>query len=139
MSKKKTKGPDRDKAGRFLSGNNCGRPKGTVSKAGLAARQLAAANSVELMEKEIQAALDGDKPLLKLFVEKILPKNGLDIGVVANGKTGLEMVYSLLSQLQIDGVTGSDVAGQVELIRVLAKVKEIEDLSVRIKALEEQL
>lgn len=126
----------RDSKGKFAPGNS-GRPKGSVSESVHLARRVAAKDSEELMKKAVSLALDGDIPLLKMFVDKLLGKR-LDSGLtVPVSKSPQKMTQALLKGLQTDSITADDAAGFVQIIDLHLKAVELEDVQTRLQVLED--
>ena len=138
-SQKKGKDTGRDAKGRFLKGHGTGRPKGSCGKHVLSCRTIVADRSEQLIKKALDLAIvEGNERMLSLFVGKLLPAKGMDAGIAPQGKTALEMIESLLSQLRTPGVTGADASGHIELIKTLITAKELDDFEKRLKVLEEK-
>lgn len=129
-------GSGRDKRGRFTVGNP-GKQKGTVSRPILTARQVVADQTGNLVAKALEMALEGNESMLKLFVGRILPKDGFDLGLKPSGTTPLAMVESLFEQYQQDGITAGDLAGHLQLFKVLFDALELQDFKIRLEALEQ--
>ena len=56
------------------SGNPAGRPKGSLNTTTEAAKAVLVKHTPELIEKAVQMALDGNETMLKVLIERILPR-----------------------------------------------------------------
>ena len=56
------------------SGNPSGRPKGSLNTTTEAAKAVLVKHTPELIEKAVQMALDGNETMLKVLIERILPR-----------------------------------------------------------------
>jgi len=118
----------------FKKGNP-GRPKGSVSKSVLTARRLMTDYSDHLMREGIKVAMDGDVQMLRFFCNKLIGK--LDAGIKPKGDSPADMLRSILRQINKNGVSADDAAGQVEIIKALTTAIELEDVQKRLTALED--
>ena len=128
--------------GRFVpgkSGNPAGRPRG--SKARVSLRTLLEANGVELIEKCVALALDGDSGALRLCLDRILPSlrpveqpttfHLPDTSISDQGRSVLEAMAQ--GALSVD-----QGARLLTSIGTLARVVETSELIERIELLEKK-
>ncbi len=100
-------------------------------------RRLAIANSPDIMAIAIRKALAGDNVMIKFFLEKIVGKDNLDIGIKTPNKgTTTDKVNGLWEQMGVSGTTASDFNGQQELIELMLHAKETEDLEKMLEDME---
>jgi hypothetical protein len=121
-----------------VSGNPKGKPKG----AGLLRQQLLK-HAEEVMDKVVESARNGDLQASKLVLERILPalrpeSMPISIPQVATGNMldrGTQIVEAML-QGGINVQQGMDLMSS---IMSLAKLKEVDELTARVKAIEEKV
>jgi hypothetical protein len=133
-------GPKRIK-GRFAPGMS-GNPKGKPKGGGLLRQQLLK-HAEEVMDKVVESARNGDLQASKLVLERILPALRPESMPVSIPKAsannmmdqGSKVIEAMLKG-QINVQQGMDL---MTSIMSLAKLKEVDELTARVKAIEEKV
>jgi hypothetical protein len=122
------------------SGNPAGKPKGTLSKRTLLAKQLET-HMPDLITKVVELAKQGDTQALKICIDRGLPAKKVidelvDLGKPLDG-TAAEQGRLVLKAVGEGRITPDQAATLMSSIQAQARVVEIDELERRLKALEE--
>lgn len=130
---------ERNEKGHFAkghSGNPAGRPKSASTEL---KRQLAE-HGVEVVDRVVESAKDGDMQACRLVMDRLLPTlkpSPAPIQVDLEGAEGLAGVSRRLVDSAAAGEIPADVASQlVGALGQVARIQEIDELERRLDALE---
>jgi hypothetical protein len=122
------------------SGNPAGKPAGTRHKATVMAQALFDGEVEELTRKIIERAKEGDLQALKVCIDRLCPPLRAQVAPV---QVDIENAHSITDMADAfiraaaGGQLPADVAAQlVSAVGTLARVVEIDELKVRLAALE---
>jgi hypothetical protein len=123
------------------SGNPAGRPKGSLNKTTLAARELLQDEAERLTRKVVELALDGDLAALRLCLDRVLPRRQPAIELSLGKLEGLDDVRLAFERLSAAMEAGQISAAELSSINTLldAHLKLFETLEFerRLASLEE--
>ena len=120
------------------SGNPKGRKPGTGEVARL--RETIRARVPELIDRLIEAALDGDTQAAKLLIERVIPAAKpaeLPAPVEIDGETLGDQGRAILGAVAGGRLAPGQGAQLMTALGALARVVEVDELEARIRALEE--
>jgi len=122
------------------SGNPAGKPKGTLSKRTLLAKQLET-HMPKLIAKVVELAKQGDTQALKICIDRGLPAKKVidelvDLGKPLDG-TAAEQGRVVIKAVGEGRITPDQAATLMTSIQAQARVVEIDELERRLNALEE--
>ena len=126
------------------SGNKAGRPIGCTQKDKLSARLILATNSTALLERAIELALGSDRTMLKVLIERILPKAREEVKIklpkvhdLESAREAQQILIAELSKGTVDTQNANcimnAISKQRECIQVLDLEKELEELKARME------
>ena len=122
------------------SGNPAGRKPGTGEVAQI--RASIAARVPELLAKLMEQALEGDVGAARLLLERaVAPLKGIEQAVelqLPDGGTLTAKASAVLDAAASGAIAPSQAAQIISALGTLAKISEVDELSDRIKALEEK-
>lgn len=125
---------------RGQSGNPSGRPQGSKNKTTLIAQALFDGEAEALTRKVIELAKDGDMQALKICVDRLCPPikaQCAKVQIDLKNKNTLVDIANAFVQAAADGSISPDIAAQlVSSVGTLARIKETDELKIRISALE---
>lgn len=110
------------KKGNAWNGNRAGRPLGTGHRQ-QAFNGLVMPHREALLGKAIEMALDGNEPMLKLFLERLLPAKPTDEPVnlkipdALNYETSAAMAHDVLRQVSANEITPQQAEPIMSLIK----------------------
>ncbi len=128
----------------FEPGNEFGRgrPRGSRNKKTLILQELLEEHAPALMRKSLVMALQGDVPLLRLFLDRKLPRPSdsakigrLPMGTIEEVLQAHETVLRKLASGQLTPVQARQINSLLETCRELI---ETQDLVRRVRALEQR-
>ncbi|MGM0784857.1 MAG: DUF5681 domain-containing protein [Pseudomonadota bacterium] len=131
----------RDEHGRWIKGQSSPNPSGRPTSANTELRRQLAAQGASVVEKVVQAAINGDMTAAKLVLDRITPPlkpTAAPVAVSLPDDAGLAGTARAFVDAAAEGKLPPDVAGQlVTAVAALARVVEIDDLERRLAALED--
>jgi len=142
LQKQRARGPGRPFA-KGQSGNPAGRPLGARNAATQLAEALLDGEAEALTRKLIERALDGDRAMLKLAVERIVPRRARthpfalpDIACAAD----VAPAMSAIARAAAEGViTPLDAAELARLVETALRAIETSEFDRRLAAMERQV
>jgi hypothetical protein len=144
MSPEKT--GNKQRTGRFppgKSGNPGGRPPGTLNKATRLARELLDGEAEVLVRKAIDLALSGNEAMLRLCVERLIPKerpiNAAAIPEIERPCDAVSAMSAILQAVAAGEVTPAEAAHLSRLVESSRRAIETEELEQRIADLEKRI
>lgn len=121
------------------SGNPAGRPKGRADRRTLYREHLSP-HSPELIKKAIEMALDGNEPIMRELLSKILPTKALldsiEIDLKNDTKKDIQKVYDLLAEGEI---TSQEFLLLLNSINVSEEIKSKTDVLPLLEKLKEKM
>lgn len=121
------------------SGNSKGRPKGLQDRR-TAFRELVEPFAPKLTQKAIEMALEGNEPMLKLLLDRLLPakpkENAVDL--VLDSEKLVPQSRAVIKALSDGHLSPSDANTLMSMIAKEASIYSIEELTSRVAILEEQ-
>lgn len=131
----------RDERGRFQtgeSGNPAGRPRGTGARA--EARRLLEDGAGDAVRKAVAMAKKGDRAMLRLVVERVVPKAGrLAEDAGEGGGSLLERVRGLNAAVAEGRMSLEEAKERGKLLELERRVLETGELAERLEAIEAEL
>ena len=131
----------RDDRGRFqagVSGNPAGRPRGAGARA--EARRLLEDGAGDAVRKAVAMAKRGDRAMLRLIVERVVPKAGrLTEDAAGGGGTLLERVRGLIAGVEEGRISLEEAREGAKLLERERRVFEGGELAERLAAIEAEL
>jgi hypothetical protein len=131
----------RDVSGRFVagqSGNPAGRPGGRGARA--EARRLLEEGAASAVRKAVELAKRGDRAMLRLVVERTVPRAGR---MAEDGQEGsgslLERVRALLAGVAEGRISLEEAKERGKLMELERRTLETSELASRMEAIEAEL
>jgi hypothetical protein len=128
----------------FESGNQFGRgrPPGSRNKSSRRSKEILEPHGDALLRKSIVVALNGDVPMLRTLLDRVLPRRRelpVKIGVLSMGTAEeLSQTFDRLGEKLTKGqLTIGDVQGLLPLIEAKRRILETCDQETRIRNLEQ--
>lgn len=130
----------------FLPGNNAnprGRPKGSRHAAQVALDAIGQDNAEELLQTVVDAALGGDMRAAGILLDRLWPvRKGRPVRLELPTITGASDIASAMSvviaAMAAGDITPEEADAVSSILNTQARVLELRDLELRIKALEDQ-
>jgi len=136
----------RDPLGRFpkgQSGNPAGRPAGSRNAATQLAEALLDGEAEALIKKLVERALEGDPAMLKLAVERIVPRRARTHPVALpeiNSAADLAPAMRAIARAAAEGaITPPDAAELARMVEIALRAAETGEFDRRLAALERQV
>ena len=125
------------------SGNPAGKPKGTKSYVTHIRHQLKEAIP-ELLEKTKEQALAGDMTAMKLLLERCLPAQKpqyprFELPALIQAETATDKDHAIYQAVAAGELSADMGAHLIQSLRHFLKVKEMEEITVRVAQIEEKL
>lgn len=126
-----------------VSGNPAGRPRGSRSKVTVLAEGLIDGEAEAVIRKLISLAKEGDTTALRIIADRIIPPRrdrhiNLELPPVNDARSAADAMSLLIDAVASGELTGSESEGIAALIEKRAKLAEIADFEMRLRALEER-
>ena len=136
----------RDHAGRFppgTSGNPAGRRKGSRSRSTIMAEMLLEGQAKQLAQKAVDMALAGDTTMLKLTIERLIPRKherpvSIALPAVSDPKQAAAALAAIVKGVGTGDLTPGEAKTLVALVEAAIKTVEAVDHEKRLTALEER-
>jgi hypothetical protein len=128
--------------GRPFAKGNGGRRPGSKNKSTLLAAALRPGEEVELVRKAIELAKDGDVPMLKFVLDRILPKDRhvkLDVPQINDPHEAFHVLAAVVRAVAAGEIAPSEGAAVATLVAGLARFVDITEFENRIQALESEM
>jgi hypothetical protein len=132
-------GPQR---GRPFAKGNAGRRPGSKNKSTLLADALRPGEENELVRKAIELAKDGDVPMLKFLLDRILPKERpvkLDVPRIDHPHEAVDVLSGIVRAVAAGEITPSEGTAVAALAAGFPRFIDITDFDNRIQALESEI
>ncbi len=122
------------------SGNPKGRPKGVKDRRTIY-RDLIEPVSDQLIGKAIDMAMDGNEPMLRLILERVLPAKPRDepIDININSGTQVAKAKQILKLLSNGGIAPTVAKCLMDTLATEVRIIEFENLEKRVKEIEETI
>jgi hypothetical protein len=142
MDLSNTPGPESTKPrGRPFTKGNGGRKPGSRNRSSVIAEALTDVDPIKLAEKAYTLALDGNVPMLKFLLERIMPRERLihlDLPPMNYADDAVAALASITNGVVSGKITPSEGASLATLINSYARVIHLEDVVKRLRSLEIQ-
>jgi hypothetical protein len=127
---------------RFKPGNP-GKPKGTRSRATMAAEALLNGEAEALTRKAVERALEGDSVALRLCLERLVPPRKdapvtIDLPKIESASDVVDASAAVLAAVGAGDVTPDEAGRVMTLLTAHRNIIEVGELERRIAALEEK-
>ncbi len=127
-----------------VSGNPCGKPKGTLNHATRAAQALLDGEFDAITRKAISMALAGDTTAVRLCLERICPPRkdrpvSFPLPKIENAAEGTKLMSAMLRAVASGEVTPCEAGEISKLVEGYIKTLEATEFEVRLKGLEERI
>lgn len=127
---------------RFKPGNP-GKPKGTRSRATMAAEALLNGEAEALTRKAVERALEGDSVALRLCLERLVPPRKdapvtIDLPKIESASDVVDASAAVLAAVGAGEVTPDEAGRVMTLLTAHRNIIEVGELERRIAALEEK-
>jgi len=127
----------------FQAGNKFGkgRPRGSRNKTTIATQELLNSHSEAILRKALVMALQGEVPLLRAFLDRVVPvqrHSPVAIGKLPAGNAAeiSKTSEEVLNQVAAGKLMITDGEGLLKLLELRRRTIETEELEKRISALE---
>ena len=125
------------------SGNPSGKPPGTRNKTTMLAEKLMQDDAKEVVKVVLEAAKRGDMTAARLILERIAPvRKGrpvyFDLPPISNAEDVAAAMEALTTAMASGEVTPDEAATVASVLEMRRKTLEIDELVLRVKALEEK-
>lgn len=142
LQKQRGRGPGRPFP-KGQSGNPAGRPMGARNAATQLAEAMLDGEAEALMRKLVERALEGDAAMLKLAVERIVPRRARPHPFVLpalNSAADLAPAMQAIARAAAEGaITALDAAELARMVEIALRAAEVSDFDHRLAALERQV
>jgi len=128
--------------GRPFPRGNGGRPPGSKNRASLISAGLLQGEKEELLRKAIELAKEGDAPMLKFLLSRILPRERLiaiDLPEMKFAEDGVEVMGQIMRAVCEGKISPSEGANLANVLNSFTRAIDIADLVKRLDALEAQV
>jgi hypothetical protein len=133
--------PVRPRGRPFQEGNG-GRRLGSKNKTTLVAEALARGQAPELVLKAIELAKAGNIPMLKLFVQPLLPKERavqIDLPLLDQANDAVDTLGAIIHAVGTGQITPNEASALSTLVAQYARAINVADLELRLDNLEKKL
>lgn len=122
------------------SGNRAGRPRGLKDRRTLF-RDMVEPSCPQLVQKAVDMALDGNEPMLRLLLERILPAKPKEepINISLQHGSQLEKTKAIFLALSKGKALPSEATELLRAVVMECKVYETTEFEQRLKKLEETI
>ena len=125
------------------SGNPSGKPPGTRNKTTMLAEKLMQDDAKDIVKVVLEAAKRGDMTAARLILERIAPvRKGrpvyFDLPPISNAEDVAAAMEALTTAMASGEVTPDEAATVASVLEMRRKTLEIDELVLRVKALEEK-
>jgi hypothetical protein len=128
--------------GRPFAKGNAGRKPGAKNKTTLVAEALLRDEETELVRKAIELAKAGNVPMLKLFLERILPRERavrVELPKIESAADAANAFGAIIDAVGVGSITPSEAAALASLLTDFARAKNVAELEERLENVEETL
>jgi hypothetical protein len=128
--------------GRPFAKGNSGRKLGSKNRSTVLAAALLEDEQSALVRKAIEVALDGDVPMLKFLLDRILPRERvirIHLPKIDFADDAVEALGQIIREVADGTITPSEAATLATLPNSLAKAIDVADAVKRLDALEAKL
>jgi hypothetical protein len=137
----------RQSDGRFSPGNCAnpsGRPRGSLNKATLLAQALIDGEGEQIVRKTLELAKAGDGAALRIVMDRLLPPRKdrhveFQLRSVTDAQTAAAAISELIDAVAGGQLSASEAEGLAGLIERRARLSELAEIEMRLRALEERL
>jgi hypothetical protein len=128
--------------GRPFSKGNPGRKRGSKNKTTLVAEALLRDEETALVRKGIELALGGDGPILKFFLDRILPKERpvvVDLPPMDRAYDAVDALATIIDAVGTGRIAPSEGSALASLVDAYARTINVTDLELRLDNIEKKL
>ena len=128
--------------GRPFAKGNGGRPPGSKNRASLISAGLLQGEKEELLRKAIELAKEGDAPMLKFLLSRILPRERLiaiDLPEMKFAEDGVEVMGQIMRAVCEGTISPSEGANLAAMVNSYSRAIDLVDLVKRMEAFEARL
>lgn len=127
--------------GQFAKGNP-GRPRGSKNRTTLVAEALLRGEETELVWKAIELAKDGDGPMLKFLLDRILPRERsiqIELPAINTAAHAVIALQSVIVAVGSGQITPAEGASVTSMLADFARAKNVAELEERLESVEETI
>jgi hypothetical protein len=128
--------------GRPFTKGNPGRKSGSKNKTTLVAEALLKDEENELVRKGLELAKTGNVPMLKMFLERILPKERsvcIDLPPIDGASDAVDALGAIIKAVATGQIAPSEAAALVTLVAAYARTINVADVELRLDNVEKRL
>jgi hypothetical protein len=129
------------KRGRPFEKGNPGRPRGAKNRRSVVAAALLAGEEDALIRRAVELAIDGDVPMLKFLLTRILPRErpvNLDLPQMEFADDAVEALGAITQAIAEGRISPSEGAALATVVNSYARAIDIADVVKRLEALERE-
>jgi hypothetical protein len=142
MSSQKLEPPAPKGRGRPFRTGNPGRKRGSKNRTTLIAEALMNDEATAMLRKGIEEAIGGDGPMLRFFLERILPKERsvrVDLPPMDRASDAVDALATIIDAVGTGRITPSEGAALASLVDACARTINVTDLELRLDNNEKKL
>jgi hypothetical protein len=127
--------------GRPFRAGNPGRKPGSKNRTTLVAEALLKGEEVALVRKAIEMAKDGDGPMLKFLLDRILPKERsvlVDLPPMDHASDAVDVLGTIIAAVGAGEITPSEGSALASLADAYARSINVADLALRLDNMEKK-
>jgi hypothetical protein len=128
--------------GRPFQKGNSGRKRGSKNKATILAASLAGGQGEEILRKAIEMAMDGNVPMMKFLLDRILPKERpiqLELPRLDWAHDGVDAMAKIVDAVSSGRITPREAADIGQLVSAFTQAIDASDAAVEIDRLKSKL
>ena len=128
--------------GRPFAKGNSGRRPGSKNRSSVVAASLLAGEKTALLRKAIELALNGDVPMLKFLLGRLLPRDRLisiELPALEFADDGVEALGRIMRAVSEGAITPGEGADLATIVQSYSNAIDLADVIKRMGALEAQV
>ena len=142
MSLQNVEPPTPNGRGRPFARGNPGRRRGSKNRTTLVAEALLKDEEHELLRKGIELAKAGNVPMLKLFLEPMLPKERsvrVDLPPMESASDAVDRLGAIVDAAVTGQIAPSEAAALANLVAAYARITDVAEFGERLDNIEKEL
>jgi hypothetical protein len=142
MSSQNVEPPTPNGRGRPFARGNPGRRRGSKNRTTLVAEALLKDEEHELLRKGIELAKAGNVPMLKLFLEPMLPKERsvrVDLPPMESASDAVDRLGAIVDAAVTGQIAPSEAAALANLVAAYARIIDVAEFGERLENIEKEL
>ena len=139
MSSQKLEPPAPKGRGRPFRTGNPGRKPGSKNRTTLVAEALMNGEATAMLRKGIEEAIGGNGPMLRFFLERILPKERsvrVDLPRLDCASDAVDVLKAIIDAVGTGRITPSEGASLASLVDTYARTLNVAELELRLEEFE---